>query len=89
MSRSPAAGVPGKKEKDNDIQEYETVTESHLVLGYFVLLPTRIDFSGGMVPQERQRGIYRSRYTADLHIAGHFNLPSDEALKRVARLWKA
>ena len=77
--------VPRKKEKDNDIQEYETVTESHLVLGYFVLLPTRIDFSGGMVPQERQRGIYRSLvYTADLHIAGHFNLPSDEALKRVA-----
>lgn len=63
----------------------ETITESHWALGHFVLLPTRVDFSGGMVPQERRRGIYRSLvYTADLHLAGRFTLPPDDALKRAA-----
>lgn len=77
--------VPREKAHDAADREYETVTESRLVPGYFVLLPTRIGFTGDMAPQERRRGIYRSLvYTADLRLAGQFTLPSDEALKRVA-----
>lgn len=77
--------VPLENTDASDKQEYKTVTETHLVQGYFVLLPARLDFTGHMTPQERQRGIYRSLvYTADLHLAGQFTLPSDEAMKRVA-----
>ncbi|MGE9986148.1 cell envelope integrity protein CreD [Desulfovibrio sp. SGI.169] len=75
--------APGKDATDGDNGSDETVAESHWTLGYFVLLPTRLDFNGDMSPQERQRGIYRSLvYTADLRFAGRFNLPSDDALKR-------
>ena len=76
---------PGKEATGGGNQGDETITESHWALGHFVLLPTRVDFSGGMVPQERRRGIYRSLvYTADLHLAGRFTLPPDDALKRAA-----
>lgn len=76
---------PGKEGTGGGNQGDETITESHWALGHFVLLPTRVDFSGGMVPQERRRGIYRSLvYTADLHLAGRFTLPPDDALKRAA-----
>lgn len=76
---------PGKEATGGGNQGDGTITESHWALGHFVLLPTRVDFSGGMVPQERRRGIYRSLvYTADLHLAGRFTLPPDDALKRAA-----
>lgn len=75
--------APGKRTAGGERQDDETVTESQ-VPGHFVLLPSRVDFNGSMTPQERQRGIYRSLvYTADLHLTGRFNLPPDDALKRV------
>ena len=65
--------------------EYTTVTESHMVLNYLVVLPATLDFKGSFEPQERRRGIYRTLvYSADIDVAGRFVLPSADALERVA-----
>lgn len=74
-----------KKNPTPGDEEYRVIKESHLVPGYFVLLPEQVDFTGKMDPHERQRGIYRSLvYTADLRVQGRFVLPTPETMKRIA-----
>lgn len=64
---------------------YKEVPDSYLVTNHLVLLPERVDFSGVLQPEERQRGIYRSLvYTAGVNLSGRFVLPTADALERVA-----
>lgn len=62
----------------------EKVRDTHLVMQHFVILPSEMDFSSRLDPQERQRGIYHSLvYTAQTSMKGNFNLPSRAELYRI------
>ena len=61
------------------------VTEVTVETGTFVILPAGVSFKAALAPEERQRGIYRAQvYTAELDMNGHFVLPDEEALLRIA-----
>lgn len=61
------------------------VTEVSVETGTFIILPADVTFEADLDPEERQRGIYRTQvYTAGLDMRGHFVLPDEEALLRIA-----
>lgn len=62
----------------------EKIKDTHLVQHYFIILPSEVDFSSQLDPQERRRGIYHSLvYTAQTSMKGVFVLPSRTEFSRI------